>query len=410
MRISIISALLLIVFAVCTDLYILSDIRRYCVAKFKQSAIRGYWITSVILWATILVILILPKRSPDDSILGLMWGLFAVLSIYFPKFLYVVCSLIGKLICRIGNLQKNRGITVGAILGVFLFLMMWWGALVTRRQIDVTNVDIVSNRLPESFDGFKIVQFSDAHVGTWGNDTTFISALVDSINAQKPDMIVFTGDVVNRRSSEFDPFKPVFARLKAPHGVYAILGNHDYAGYIDWPHPGDDNKDVARLVSEMSSIGWKVMNNKSEFISNGKDSIALIGVENWGEPPFKKLGDIVKSYPLAGDTVHSLNDKNFKVLLTHNPMHWSQVATKISNIDLTLSGHTHAMQAEVKLGDWKWSPSVFRYDTWGGLYTHKSASGSPMHLYVNIGNGEVGFPARLMSAKPEITNLTLRSE
>lgn len=412
MRIPILGAILLIIITITVNLYIISDIKKYCVSRYKGFIKTGYDILATVFLGWVIVVIILPKRSADESILALMWMLFGILTVLMSQIIYVLASITGRVIVHLRKRGQNRGIIIGIILAVLTFIIMWWGALFTRYDIEVQNLEISSKKLPQSFDGFKIVQFSDAHVGTWGNDTTFISNLVDSINNLKPDVIVFTGDVVNRRSSEFDPFKNVFKRLSAPHGVYAILGNHDYAGYVNWEHKGDANKDVARLVSEMSSIGWKVLANKSDFIHIGNDSIVITGVENWGEPPFNRLGNLIKSYPNSKDhdKRHGLNDNHFKVLLTHNPAHWSKVAVNISNYDLTLSGHTHAMQLLVKVGNWKWSPAVFRYKTWGGLYNSKAKDGTPMNLYVNIGAGEVGFPARLLGAKPEITNITLKSE
>lgn len=409
MRIPILTAILLVIFSIGADYCIFSDIRRYCHKSSKRLWSILYGVSSVSLWVFVTVVLCLPRRSEDSSILPVMWMLFAYLSVYIPKIIYIICSAIGRLVCAIRKKGKNRGIIIGSLLALSFFGIMWWGVLSTRYDIEINNIELTSDKLPKSFDGMKIVQFSDIHVGTWGNDTTFISSLVDSINAQNADVILFTGDAVNRKSSEFDPFKKVLSRLHAPFGVYAILGNHDYGGYVTWKNPGDANKDCARLVEQMGGAGWRVLANKTAFLNNGKDSIVLIGVENWGEPPFNQLGDLGKSYPDSPDHLHGLNDGMYKILMTHNPEHWSQVATQISNIDLSLAGHTHAMQMMAKSGDWKWSPSQYRYALWAGLYSEKAKDGNPMHLYVNIGAGEVGFPARLGAARPEITKITLRS-
>ena len=299
---------------------------------------------------------------------------------------------------------------IGVPLSVLVFIMMWWGVIFTRHDIETTNVEIVSSKLPDRFDGFRILQFSDAHLGTWGTDTTFVSRMVDSINAKKADLVLFTGDIVNQRSSEIKPFLKILSRMKAPYGVYGIYGNHDYAGYIDWKEADGANRDVEKLDSMVRSIGMMMLRNRTDFIRCGSDSIVLIGVENWGEPPFNQLGDLGKSYPSGQGGLNGLNDRMFKILMTHNPEHWSQVATEISNIDLTLSGHTHAMQTMIRIGDWKWSPSKYFYRNWAGLYDDTAKDGTPMHLYVNIGVGEVGFPARLGAAKPELTLITLRQK
>lgn len=397
---------MLILSAVVSDLYILNDIRRYVPEKRRKLSFRIYLVFSIICWIGIVVALSLPRKSEDHSILALMWMIFTILSIYVPKFVYCICSLIGR-VFAVGG--RNFGVMAGVPLSILVFSVIWWGAAFTRHDIVTNNVDIVSDRLPRSFDGFKVMQFSDAHVGTWGSDTTFVSKLVDSINSSNADLIVFTGDMVNRRSSELDPFIPVLKRLEARHGVIAVHGNHDYASYVRWRNPDDENRDVARLDSIMRGMGWEVLNNRTAFIRAGQDSIVVIGVENWGEPPFKQLGDLGKSYPGSKKSLKGLNDNMFKILLTHNPEHWSQVVTKISNIDLSLAGHTHAMQLMLKAGDWMWSPSKYRYDQWSGLYSFTPENGKPMTLYVNIGCGEVGFPARIGAAKPELTLFTLKS-
>lgn len=410
MRIPVLSAILLIVLTVASDLYILKDIRQYLSGKNKRVWYRTYWIFAILCWALVVVTLALPRQSEDHSILAIMWLLFSILSLYIPKFIYCICSLVGRLFGIKKRRKINYGSLTGVALGGIVFIVMWWGVMFTRHDIVVNQVEIASSKLPESFDGFKVLQFSDAHVGTWGTDTTFVSRLVDSINSRNADLIVFTGDIVNRKSSELDSFTSVFKRLKAPYGVIAIHGNHDYGGYVKWKDPSDANRDVAQLDSMMRSIGWRVLNNRTDFVKAGQDSIVVIGVENWGEPPFNQLGDLGKSYPENKDNLKGLNDYMFKILLTHNPEHWSQVATKISNIDLSLAGHTHAMQIMLKAGDWKWSPSQYRYDHWAGLYKDKAKDGNPMNLYVNIGCGEVGFPARIGAAKPELTLFVLKRD
>lgn len=407
MRIPIFAAILLIIITILCDWKIVSDIKRNCKSSGKRIYVRIYEILSVMCLAWLILIIVLPKRSEDHSVVGLMWMLFAYLSIYIPKIIYCFFSLFISWIVPKKSRWRSYGIWTAIALALFSCISMWVGALVTRYQIDIEKVNIKSNKLPKEFDGFKIVQFSDAHVGTWGSDTTFISNLVDSINGCDPDIVLFTGDIVNRKSSELDQFTKVLRRIKAPHGVYAILGNHDYSGYVDWKSSADSIADHNRLISMIGDMGWKLLLNKTEFIHQGNDSIAIIGVENWGEPPFGQIGDLKKAYP--SDSIQNLYDGNYKILMTHNPKHWSEKVIYESNVDLSLSGHTHAMQAELKAGKYRWSPAAFRYRLWGGLYNEKSKDGKEMNLYVNIGSGEVGFPARL-GAVPELTLITLERE
>lgn len=398
----------MVIVAILPDFLIYKIIKRYSSASRRKLNITLWVVFTLLCWVDLCALIFYPKRNPDVSVLPAMWMLYSWLSIYIPKILFLLCAAIGMLFMRKGGNKPNRGIIPGIVLATITFIVMWCGVLSTRYVIDVTRIEISSPKIPQSFDGFKVVQFSDAHVGTWGSDTTFVSTLVDSINALNPDLILFTGDVVNRQSSEIKPFLPVFARLKASKGVHIVFGNHDYSSYVDWPKKEDENADHLKLWKMLEGIGWNVYSNSHSFISNSTDSIALIGVDNWGEPPFNRLGDLAKSYPAKGDTIHSLHDSLFKILMTHNPNHWVNVVKGKSNIDLTLSGHTHAMQMMTKAGSHKWSPAKWVYPNWGGLYQHSAQNGDKMLLYVNIGAGEVGFPARLGAAYPEITLFTLR--
>lgn len=408
MRIPVAMILFLVIITILCDSYILLDIKKYCNKAKKYFWEKFHIFLSLFLFVFLIVVLCLPRRNAEDGILTVMWALYAYATIYISKLVYVIVSLIGRLISRIagaGKRQHNYCIVTGVVFSIAVFGVMWWGALVSRRSVEVVNVTVESDRLPASFNDFRIAQISDLHTGTWGNDTTFVSELVDSVNALHPDMIVFTGDIVNRETSEILPFVNVLSRLNAPYGVYSILGNHDYGDYITWENPSLREKNNRQLADIQRDMKWKLLNNSSEYIVNRGDTMVMIGVENWGEPPFKQYGKLFESY--GNDSISDLNDNRFKVLLSHNPEHWLREVVKESNVDLTLSGHTHAMQFEIKVGDWKWSPAKYKYETWGGLYTRQSKDGRDMNLYVNIGSGEVGVPARI-GATPEITLITLK--
>lgn len=405
MRIPVITAVCLILFPILLDLYILWDIRSFVPQKRRKAGEWAHGVVSALLWAFIIVVICLPKRSFGEPIVGAMWMLYSFATVYVSKAVYAVCSMTGRLVNKIRHRKSKGGVYSGIGLGALVLGLCWWGALINRHQIDVEQVEISYDNLPPAFDGYRLVQFSDAHVGTWGSDTAFVSRLVDSINAQNADMIVFTGDIVNRETRELAPFVNVLSRLHARDGVYSILGNHDYGDYIDWPSPDKKAENNRRLAYLQKQMGWELLKNEYRMIGKGSDSIALIGVENWGEPPFTVYGNLKASYP--ADSIRHLNDATFKILLTHNPMHWTREVTKKSNVNLTLSGHTHAMQTMVRVGEWKWSPCVWRYKTWGGLYADSVGKERPMYIYVNIGSGEVGMPARI-GATPEVTVLTLR--
>lgn len=407
MRVPLIMAILMLVATIAVNLYIYLDIRKNYPRKKCASVTYGIFAIAQIIFALVLVCM--PRRSADFGITFQMWGFYSFLTVLIPQVLFCIFSLLGMLSRLWSRKGWKLGAWVGLPLGLIVFISMWWGAAVTRYQIEIKDVDIYSSRLPEGFNGYRIAQISDLHVGTWGNDTRFVERLVDSVNAQKPDIIFFTGDVVNRETTEMAPFMKALSKLHAPDGVYSILGNHDYGDYMTWNTPAEKAANLQLLKNWQKQIGWKMLNNESTRIINNGDTIQLIGVENWGEPPFHQYGHLTDAYPISKDSVRNLNDHRYKILLSHNPEHWRREVTKISNIDLTLSGHTHAMQIEFKIGNWKWSPAVWKYEEWGGLYDKVNARGDTLQIYTNIGAGEVGMPFRI-GATPEITILTLRKK
>ena len=394
MRLPWLPLIFFLIVSILTDVYIYRCLRDRLKNRLWSRVQRC---SAIVLYLLLLVAVCLPRRSGDNGmLLCVMWMLFAFISVYVGKYLFVVFDLLASIPCLVKR-KRIKSITwLGAVAGVAVFAIMWWGALIERFNIDVNEVEIVRTDVPEGFDGYRIVQISDLHTGTYGDDTTFVSTLVDRINALAPDLIVFTGDIVNSRSNEINPHIAPLSRLRARDGVYSIMGNHDYGDYASWTSKDEKDKSVRYLKQVQSDMGWHMLNNETEMLHNGTDSLALIGVENIGDAPFPIYGSLLKAYP-------SLNDSVFKVLLTHNPAHWTDsISGHDINVPLTLSGHTHAMQMKVA----GHSPAVYRYKTWGGLYADND---STHLLYVNIGAGTVGFPARI-GATPEITVLTLRKK
>lgn len=400
--------IIVFIFTLLVDSYILWDIISYC-RRRKRLCIGLHIALSILFLGLVITIACWHGDSENKSIIPLMWMLYVYASVYIPKLVYCICSGIGRLFKSTRKGRKiNYGIYIGAPVSLIVFIFMWWGTLFTRNEIVVENVNIVSDKVPSAFDGYRIVQFSDAHVGTWGNDTAFVSRLVDRINSMKPELIVFTGDVVNRETSEMEPFLRILSRLHARDGVYSVLGNHDYGDYMEWKFASERDSNNALMAMWQKQIGWNLINNDRRYITHNGDSIVLIGVENWGEPPFHQYGRLTDAYPLSRDSVYNLNDERFKILLSHNPEHWNREVSKITNVDLTLSGHTHAMQMVFDIFGYEWSPSKWRYPQWKGLYERKNEAGDTTRLYVNIGCGEVGIPARFGVAYPELTQITLK--
>ena len=385
-------ALLIINAAV--DWYILWQINHRC--RHTVFWRRLHLSSAIILACTLIAVILIPTRGGDNAtLLTKMWLLFSYLTVYVSKMTAVIFDLIAS-VPRLFNRRRIKVITIaGIFVACMLFAAMWWGALFNRFNIDNREVTVEITDLPAEFDGYRIVQFSDLHTGTYGNDTAYVGRLVDNINALHPDLIVFTGDIVNRESAEMVPFEPVLSRLQAPDGVLAILGNHDYGDYKNWPSPLHKSANMESLFNSYRRTGIKMLRDTTVYLSRGGDSIAIIGVENIGDPPFPTYGSLRQAYP-------DLSDQRVKILLSHNPAHWCDSIRDNDDVavDLTLSGHTHAMQIEMA----GISPSALIYETWGGLY----ADNHEHHqLYVNIGEGCVGFPMRL-GATPEVTVLTLR--
>lgn len=393
MRFPILPALMILLVNGVVDFLIYHIIKK---SKFSRPWAKIQLWSALALALFMIVMACMPKRNGSDTqLLVLMWSLYAYASVYVPKFIYLLFRLLSRLPILARKKPWRALGRTGLILALVTFVLMWWGALINRFNIQTRYVEIPVPQLPAGFDGLRIAQISDLHVGTYGHDDSFVRELVDSVNALHPDLIVFTGDMVNRRSEEFKPFIDAVSGLKAPLGVYSIMGNHDYGDYSDWPTPQDKDADVQAIKSMQAKAGLKMLNNDTDWIRINGDSIALIGVENIGDPPFKIYGDLKTAYP-------NLGDKNVKILLTHNPAHWeNEIEDHDTNIALTLAGHTHAMQMEL----FGISPAALRYDKWGGLYTDSKGQ----NLYVNIGAGAVGLPYRI-GATPEITLFTLKKD
>ena len=397
MRIPLIIAIIALALNIGIDAYIARSIRR--VFGKARRAVKAHIIISVVAAAALAFLICLPKKEVSQAGLTvIMWALFGYLSIYAAKLTFIVCDSAGLLVRAILRRRNRAAVAavVGCIAALSVFIALWWGALVTRHDIEVKPVSVAVSGLPDTFDGYTIAQISDLHVGSYGTDTTYVRRLVDSINALQPDIIVFTGDIVNRTTAELHPFVAPLSRLQAPDGVLSILGNHDYGDYYEWDSPQAKTDNMRLMHQLQQQMRWHLLDNETIMLHRGSDSLAVIGVENVGDPPFPIYGSLSKAYP-------AISDAAVKVLLSHNPVHWTDSISNRPevNVALTLSGHTHAMQ--IACG--RFSPAALRYKTWGGLYTDSLGRA----LYVNIGIGEVAFPARV-GATPEITLITLHKK
>jgi predicted MPP superfamily phosphohydrolase len=251
------------------------------------------------------------------------------------------------------------------------------------------------DNLPKAFKGFKIVHISDIHSGSF-NDKAAVQKGIDKILNEQPDVILFTGDLVNDRATEMTNYMDVFGQLKAKHGVFSSLGNHDYGDYVSWDSPEAKADNLNRLKQVHANLGWKLMMNEHAAIEKDGEAIAVLGIENWSaKGRFPKYGKLHEAYPGA-------EKYPFKILLSHDPSHWdAEVKTKYPDIDLMLSGHTHGMQFGLENPYFKWSPVQWMYKQWAGLYED-----GKQKLYINRGFGFIGYPGRV-GILPEITVIEL---
>lgn len=327
-----------------------------------------------------------------------LWINFALLLFYIPKLVYLIFHFINYLINLLFKKKTYVLRYMGAIIGVFIILMMCHGAFINTRNTEIRKVVIEVENLPQSFDGYKIVQISDIHLGSWDKDFSYIKPTIDSINAQNPDIIVFTGDMVNNFAEEMEGWQSYFIKLKAKEGKYAILGNHDYGDYSEWKHTDEKEKNLASIKQNMRDFGFTLLLNENVCLLHNGDSISLLGVGNWGKPPFPKYGNLKKALKNTDSITH-------KILLSHDPSHWRGEVLNYHQIFLTLSGHTHAGQMAFNIFGKVMSPSSLIYKEWNGLYKIGN-----QYLFINRGLGYIGIPFRIGAARPEITLITLKSK
>ena len=392
MRLPILMMIITILINGVVDYYLFKTIKNRI---SKSVYAKCYAWLSVFVTLALIVTISLPRRTgTNESLVFIMWMLFAYFSIYIPKYIYIVCDLVARIPLLLKKQRIKWVSKTGTILGVVSFCLMWWGALVNRFNIDVNEVEVPISSLPTPFDGYRVAQISDLHVGTFGIDTTFLAEVVEKINSLDVDAVMFTGDIVNRNSAELQPFVSILSRINARDGVFSVLGNHDYGDYSDWESPEAKEENLKLMHKLQKQMNWTLLLNETKQVYRGNDSIFIIGVENLGDPPFKNYGSLSNAYT-------TINDSTIKILLSHNPAHWERDIKdkKDNNIALTLSGHTHAMQMSIG----SFSPAALRYKYWGGLYVDDSNH----YLNVNVGIGEVALPMRI-GATPEITVLTLR--
>ena len=381
--------------------------------KTKTIIYSIYWVISILAIIAFLVFVLtgpefLPKRV-RTYLFATVIGLFMGKSISVTFFLVddirrLIQWLTGKLFFR--NTEEEEiaadGISRSAFLswlglaaGGTLFANLVYG-FGNKYNYDVKRIKLPFDNLPASFKGLKIVHISDIHSGSFSDKNAVIRG-IQKILDEQPDLILFTGDLVNDQATEMEEYLDVFRRLKAPMGVYSIFGNHDYGDYVSWPINGvSKQQNLLNLAKVHENMGWRLLMNEHVVLEKNGEGIALLGIENWSNKArFPKHGKMDLAY--AGAEKYP-----FKILMSHDPSHWDgQVRSQYPDIDLTLSGHTHGMQFGVEIPGFKWSPVQYVYKQWAGLYEK-----GKQKLYVNRGFGFIGYPGRV-GILPEITVIEL---
>lgn len=369
-----------------------------------------YWAVTVLSIALLLSFLFL---GPDKIGRGLRSFIiiFIFSNLFFKLFFTIILlledivRLVRWLVALVANpapsgegtaIPRSQFISaVGLTLASIPFVSMLYGILIGAHDYRVRKVKIALKNLPASFEGFKILQLSDIHSGSFTNPE-LVQKGIDLANAQKADVVFFTGDLVNNIADEVGEYQQMFASIKAPMGVYSVLGNHDYGDYVEWASPSAKRDNLDQLIGIHKAMGWDILVNEHRILKKGNDQIAVIGIENWGAkgrfPKYGKMKEAVKNMEPA----------SVKLLLSHDPSHWdAQVIPEYGDIDVMFAGHTHGMQFGVEIAGIKWSPVKYMYEQWGGLYQK-----GKQFLYVNRGFGYIGFPGRV-GMPPEITVVEL---
>jgi uncharacterized protein len=406
----------LIGFMVLLDFYVFQAVRVVAGPvgpKTRLIIFTAYWALSAI---ALLTLVILPYLQFEHQSKLFRTTIFAIIvGLFFAKLIASVFFLVDDIRRGIQwiaaklffsntegeGLQQGEKIQRSAFLawagmlvggGLFGSLLYGFG---NKYRYQLKKIQLAFTNLPASFKGLKIVHISDIHAGSFTDKQAVLKG-VQKILDQKPDLILFTGDLVNNSTDEMDDYFEVFSKLKAPLGVYSTLGNHDYGDYRKWDSNEAKKANLERMKEMHGKLGWRLLMNEHVVVERGTEKIALVGIENWSaKARFPKYGDMKKAY--AGSEAYP-----FKILLSHDPSHWdAEVLKHYTDIDLMLAGHTHGMQFGVELPGFKWSPVQYVYKQWAGLYEQ-----GVQKLYVNRGYGFIGYPGRV-GILPEITILEL---
>lgn len=397
------------------DFYVFQAIKTVSHNASDRTRVTFYLVYWLLAAATIITLVLFPyvhilqtSKFFRNYIFSIMAGLFIAKLVGSTFFLVddlrrIIMWIVGKFISvkngstisDDSNISRSVFLSwIGLGTGTALFGTLLYG-FSNKYTYQIKKVQLAYENLPKAFKGLKVVHISDIHCGSF-RDKNAVNHGMDLIMQQNADLILFTGDLVNDRHTEVHEYMEIFNKLKAPLGVYSTLGNHDYGDYVAWESEYAKKENLAKLKNIHAELGWRLLMNEHVVLTRENDSIALLGIENWGaKGRFPKYGKMHEAHP--GTEKYS-----FKILLSHDPSHWdAEVKTKYADVDLMLAGHTHGMQFGIENPYFKWSPVQWMYKQWAGLYED-----GKQKLYVNRGFGFIGYPGRV-GILPEITVIEL---
>lgn len=415
----------IIAFVLLTDLYLWQGVKRLLrnsSAQRKRNVKLVYWSIPALLIICSLLFLLVPALESNRYFRN--YFIATLFIVYFSKFMALLFLLTDD-IRRFGlwafrkafpaktntaqaeqrdpgtelpaKISRSQFLTsTGMLMGSVPFVMLSKGIAGGAYDYRVRHETLRLPKLPDAFEGLKLLQISDIHSGSFF-DKDAVKKGIDLIMAQKADLIFFTGDMVNNKADEVKDYLDIFSAIKAPVGVFSTLGNHDYGDYVsNWPSEEAKRKNLEQLCQAHGELGWRLLRNEHEVISLQGHKLGILGVENWGDRGrFQKYGDVSAAK-------QGMEEVPVKLLLSHDPSHWdAHIRPGHTDIDATFSGHTHGMQFGIEIGSFKWSPVQYMYKQWAGLYQEQH-----QYLYVNRGFGFIGYPGRV-GILPEITVFTL---
>jgi predicted MPP superfamily phosphohydrolase len=378
---------------------------------WKKIARYGFWIPTVLCLAALFWWMFAdPYRISSGTRNWILTGLFAT---YFSKTVGIIFVFADDLQRGVrwvadffnkgaseafpGNaIPRSEFLTKAALIATAIpFGTMAYGIISGAHDYRVRRVKVRLPNLPAAFDGIRVGHISDIHSGSFFNKTA-VKGGVEMLMKEKPDLVFFTGDLVNNQASEMKDYVNVFDKLKAPLGVFSVTGNHDYGDYHHWSSQAKKRQNFQDLMEVHERMGYRLLMNEHHILREGAEQLVIIGNENWGGRGFAKYGKLAQAFQGA-------EEAPVKLLLSHDPSHWdAQVRPEFPEIDIMFSGHTHGFQFGVEIGDIKWSPSQYAYKQWSGLYQNGN-----QYLYVNRGFGYLGYPGRI-GMPPELTIMELK--